>query len=112
MKGTEGTENASPRNPFFSFDGAWLGYLADGQLKKVSVGGGAPVTLSPAQNLFGATWGPDDTIVFGQGGAGIWRVSGNGGSSRTSSRSTRATPPMGRSCCRMDEPCCSPSVPA
>ena len=77
--GTEGTGIASPRSPFFSPDGQWIGFWAAGQLKKVSVSGGAPVALCAAQIPFGASWGVDDAIVYGQGGQGIWRVSSNGG---------------------------------
>ena len=33
---------AGARNPFFSPDGQWLGFFADGKLKKISVTGGAP----------------------------------------------------------------------
>ncbi len=69
-----------PISPFFSPDGQWVGfYAAGGTLRKVSVTGGAPVTLCEAGNPFGASWGADDTIVFGQGQAGILRVSANGG---------------------------------
>ena len=71
-----GSEGA--RNPFFSADGQWLGFYADDQLKRVSVSGGAPVTLGAAENPFGASWGADDTILFGQSD-GIWRVPGTGG---------------------------------
>jgi serine/threonine protein kinase len=38
-----GTEFAS--NPFFSPDGQWVGFMAQNSLKKVSVNGGASVTL-------------------------------------------------------------------
>jgi eukaryotic-like serine/threonine-protein kinase len=38
-----GTENAE--DPFFSPNGQWLGFFADGKLKKISVQGGAPVVL-------------------------------------------------------------------
>lgn len=41
-----GTENAA--NPFFSPDGRWVGFVADGKLKKLSLEGGAPVTRWPA----------------------------------------------------------------
>ena len=71
-----GSEGA--RNPFFSADGQRLGFYADNQLKRVSVSGGAPVTLGAAQRPFGASWGADDTILFGQPD-GIWRVPGTGG---------------------------------
>lgn len=68
------------RSPFFSPDGQWLGFWQQGQLRKVSITGGASVTLSAvAQIPFGASWSPDDTILYGQGLAGIWRVSGAGG---------------------------------
>ena len=70
-----------PEAPFFSPDGEWIGYWsgADGQLKKIAVSGGAPVTLSDANNPLGApSWGADDRIVYGQL-QGIMRVSANGG---------------------------------
>ena len=65
--------------PFFSPDGQSIGYFSgDGQLKRLAVSGGAPVTLTDALSPFGARWGLDDTIVYGQPD-GIWRVSANGG---------------------------------
>jgi len=66
------------RNPFFSADGQRLGFDAGGQLKRVPVSGGAPVTLAAVDPIFGASWGADDTILFGQPD-GIWRVLGTGG---------------------------------
>jgi len=76
-------------NPFFSPDGEWVGYVAGtnratdalgviGALRKIAVTGGTPVTLSAATNPFGASWAPDNTILFGQG-AGIMKVSADGG---------------------------------
>src|SRR5271165_2155431 len=50
--------------PFFSPDGQWLGFFADGKLKKVSVHGGAPIDLATAPGSRGGTWSQDDTIVF------------------------------------------------
>jgi serine/threonine-protein kinase len=79
IRGTEGAGNAGGRSPFFSPDGRWVGFWADGALKKVSVSGGAPVVLCAAGNPWGATWSSDNTILFGQGTAGISRVSGDGG---------------------------------
>ena len=35
--------------------------------------------LCDTSPTWGASWGADDTIVFGRGPAGIWRVSGQGG---------------------------------
>ena len=57
-----GTENA--RDPFFSPDGQWIGFFADGKVKKISVQGGAAVTLCDAVNDRGGSWGEDGTIVF------------------------------------------------
>ena len=56
-----GTEGAL--NPFFSPDGQWIGFVAAGKLKKVSISGGAVRTLCDAAPR-GATWGANDTIVF------------------------------------------------
>ena len=80
IAGTEGVGLLSGRNPFFSPDGQWLGFWADGKLRKVSVSGGAPVTLCDFPQLFfGATWGPDNRILLGAGFGGIYSVSGSGG---------------------------------
>ena len=57
-----GTEGA--RDHFFSPDGEWLGFFADGKLKKISVQGGAAVTLSDAPTGHGGSWGEDGNIVF------------------------------------------------
>jgi serine/threonine-protein kinase len=74
-----GTEGAS--NPFFSPDGQSVGFSADGKLKKVSLSGGAPLTLCSASAIRGATWGPDDTIIFAPAtGSGLYRVPAGGGS--------------------------------
>ncbi len=74
LGGTEGAED-----PFFSPDGQWIGFWQSGQVKKISTSGGSPMPLCAAVNLYGATWGQDDTILFGQGSAGISRVSASGG---------------------------------
>jgi Tol biopolymer transport system component len=71
------------REPFFSPDGRWIGFYSQGELKKVSVSGGAPITLCEAGNPLGASWGEDDTILFGQREQGIWRVPATGGAPET-----------------------------
>jgi serine/threonine protein kinase len=65
-------------NPFFSPDGRSVGYQQGGQLKRVSLGGGAPVVICAANNPFGVSWERDNTILFAQAD-GIMRVSANGG---------------------------------
>jgi serine/threonine-protein kinase len=76
IRGTDG----APSAPFFSPDGQTLGYwdAAAGELRRIAVSGGTPVSLTRATAPYGANWETDDTIVYGQQD-GIWRVSGNGG---------------------------------
>jgi eukaryotic-like serine/threonine-protein kinase len=53
--------------PFFSPDGKWIGFFtgASGELRKVSITGGPPITLCRYQGTpRGATWGADGTIIF------------------------------------------------
>ena len=72
--------------PFFSPDGKWLGFIDrdQGTLKKVSLTGGAPLTLCKGvANSHGATWGADDTIVFTpDNDMGLWQVPAGGGDPR------------------------------
>ena len=76
-----GTERGSA--PFFSPDGEWLGFAAEGKLKKVAVGGGQPQTLCDVAVMPGATWGPDDTIVYSPNfNVGLFAISGRGGKPR------------------------------
>ena len=90
----------------FSPDGEWVGFhsILDGQLKKVAVRGGAPVNLCAAQNLLGARWGADDTIVFGQRGA--CRCPPMEARPKFSSRlRERKKSAMARRSCRAKKPC-------
>jgi serine/threonine-protein kinase len=57
-----GTEGAV--NPFFSPDGQWVGFFAGGTLKKVSVSGGAALTLANASLPGGGSWGSQSMIAF------------------------------------------------
>ena len=74
----EGTEGA--RSPFFSPDGEWVGFFAAGKLKKVSISRGAQITLANAPGPRGASWGPDDTIIFAATtDSGLSQISASGG---------------------------------
>ena len=73
-----GTEGAAM--PFFSPDGQWLGFFADGKLKKILVAGDTAIVLTNVQNFHGGTWLPDDTIVFTPDwSGGMYRVPASGG---------------------------------
>ena len=50
--------------PFFSPDGEWIAFVTPGELKKVSVSGGTPLTIAKVNFCRGATWASDDTIIF------------------------------------------------
>jgi len=66
--------------PFLSPDSRWVGFWADGKLKKVLVEGGVPSTLCDVPFLHGANWGRDNSIVFADGDlTGLSRVSAEGG---------------------------------
>ncbi len=69
------------RGPFFSPDGQSIGYYAAGELRRVPANGGAPVSLGSAVNPWGASWASDDTIYYGQGTDGIWKIPAAGGKS-------------------------------
>ena len=74
----DGTEGA--REPFWSPDGKFLGFFADGKLKKVSSNGAGVQALSEAPSSRSGTWGADDVILFAPGAtAELYKVSANGG---------------------------------
>jgi eukaryotic-like serine/threonine-protein kinase len=72
-----GTEGAS--NPFLSPTGDAVAFYADRALKKVSLAGGAAVTLCNVDLVYGATWGSTDQIVFANQAGGLWRIAASGG---------------------------------
>jgi eukaryotic-like serine/threonine-protein kinase len=76
IAGTEGGEE-----PFFSPDGAWIGFRANNQIKKVPATGGASAVicdLQPGMRGPGRTWTDEGTIYF-SGNDGIFKVSAAGG---------------------------------
>ncbi len=74
-----GAEGAS--NPFFSPDGQWIAFFAEGKLKKISVQGGAPVTICDSRfALLSASWGDNGNIVLPNRTEGaLFKVSSAGG---------------------------------
>jgi Tol biopolymer transport system component len=76
----EGTAGAN--NPFWSPDGRFIAFFADGKLKKVPAAGGPAEELCDAPFGWVGTWSPQGTILFAQlppGIPGILRVSDKGG---------------------------------
>ena len=76
LRGTEGGQNV-----FWSPNGEWVGFQAEGMLKKIAVAGGTAETVAPHSALpGGASWGADDFIVFGNApNSPLLRVSAQGG---------------------------------
>jgi eukaryotic-like serine/threonine-protein kinase len=73
-----GTDGA--RGPFFSPNGQWIGFFAQGKLKKVLAAGGGLQSLADAAVGLGGSWSGDDTIYFAPfNTSSIWKVSANGG---------------------------------
>jgi len=74
-----GTEGA--HTPFFSPDGAWLGFVRGSSLMKVPAAGGPALKIADAFVGGGATWGSDGRVIFGGalGSDGLWSVPAAGG---------------------------------
>jgi WD40 repeat protein len=80
LSGTEGAYY-----PFFSPDGAWIGFFSGNELRKIPIGGGTPVTLLKVDRPVGATWASRDSILLmeNEGFTMRW-VSASGGASDSS----------------------------
>jgi serine/threonine-protein kinase len=74
------------RAPFFSPDGRWLGYFADGRLLKVALAGGAPTTIADAPTPLGGVWIDREIVFAGSPSGGLQRVSADGGAPRPLTR--------------------------
>ena len=83
IAGTEaGGATGFARHPFFSPDGQWIAFWQERQLRKVPISGGPHVTIWDSPTLavwLGASWGPDDEILLGDGLRGILHVRATGG---------------------------------
>src|SRR5579863_1828953 len=73
-----GTDGAT--YPFWSPGGDYLGFFAQGKLKKIALAGGPAQTLCDAASGRGGTWNRDGLIVFSPGPTSpLLRVSSAGG---------------------------------
>jgi serine/threonine-protein kinase len=74
LSGTEGAYH-----PFFSPDGAWIGFFAGNLLRKVPATGGNPVTIAGVDRITGASWvAPDRILVFENEGFDLHWISATG----------------------------------
>ena len=71
-----------PGHPFFSPDGQWLAFFANGKLRKVNIAGGSVLDICEASTdtSRGASWGDDNFIVAAfEPTSGLSRVPASGG---------------------------------
>ena len=78
---TELTITQGATSPFFSPDGEWIGFIANGKLRKISVEGGSEIVLCDTGSSYtGADWGEDGNIIISlRPNAPLSRVSSAGG---------------------------------
>ena len=75
LAGTEGAVH-----PFWSPDNQFIGFVAQGKLKKIDASGGPPITICNAGDSRGGTWSSEGMIVFSPGaGVPLFVVSASGG---------------------------------
>ena len=71
---------AGGHSPFFSPDGASIGFFDKARLKVIALSGGQPAPLTEVSNPCGGSWGADDFIYFNRSDQeGLFRVPAKGG---------------------------------
>jgi len=66
--------------PFWSADGRYLGFFADGKLNRIDASGGPVLAIANASNGRGGSWRSDDTILFTPDTVSpLYRVPASGG---------------------------------
>jgi Tol biopolymer transport system component len=74
LPGTEGAYY-----PFWSPDGAYVGFFSNGELKKVAVAGGPPEVIAEATSGRGGARGKRGLIIYAPDAGGpLWRVNADG----------------------------------
>ena len=72
-----GTQNAS--FPFWSPDGAYIGFFGNGKLQKMAISGGTPQILASVLAARGGSWGSRNVIIYAPDtGPALWRVNADG----------------------------------
>jgi Tol biopolymer transport system component len=75
-----GSESANYAPLFWSPDSRFIAFYDAGALKKIDISGGQAETVCDLTGVaVGGSWNRDGEIIFGSNGAGLMRVSANGG---------------------------------
>ena len=81
LAGTGGAANL-----FWSPDSRWIGFFAQGKLKKIEASGGQAQTIcdagSVAEGGWGGSWSKDGVILYSEDALGLLRVPAQGGTPR------------------------------
>jgi Tol biopolymer transport system component len=64
MTSTPLPETSGASYPFWSPDGRYLAFFADGKLKRIDLRGGSPQVLADAPTGRGGSWGTSDVIIY------------------------------------------------
>jgi eukaryotic-like serine/threonine-protein kinase len=73
----DGSDGAS--YPFWSPDGNYIAFFANGKLKKMAVSAGTPEVIAKAENGRGGSWGKNNVIIYAPNASGgLWRVNPDG----------------------------------
>src|SRR5262245_54504554 len=72
-----GTQGA--RFPFWSPDSRFIGFFADGRLKKIDITGGPVQTLCEVGLALGGAWSHDGVILYAVAAFGLYRIAATGG---------------------------------
>jgi serine/threonine protein kinase/Tol biopolymer transport system component len=65
--------------PFWSPDGAYIAFFANGKLEKISASGGPPQVLTNVLAARGGSWGSRGVIIFSpDASSAVWRVNADG----------------------------------
>jgi len=74
------TEAEADSYPFWSPDGRWVGFFANGKLNKIEADGGPAVPICTVADGRGASWSDTGTIVFQRAwNEGLMKVAAGGG---------------------------------
>ncbi len=87
-----GTQGAS--YPFWSPDGVYIGFFANGKLQKIALSGGTPQPLARVLAARGGSWGKQNVILYAPDPASpLWRINSDGSAAAPVTEELKAAKP-------------------